>query len=109
VAVSPSLYFLFKPRFDAVDVDYLEPERDAGRVSLVALSYANSGDPIRPNSSPLMASGRFQLLSEPQVPQLTRLFGRAVSRSSNIWIPAMYARGESDNERRGTESRPPGG
>jgi hypothetical protein len=92
IAVPPSAYLLFKEMGFNV-VNWYSPyfTADIRRdVPFYALSYAGTGDPLRPAYPPWWDAKNYKTLFEPELPQIPTLFGFPLSRSSITWEVSIY-------------------
>ncbi len=89
IAVWPSLYFLFKPQFEVIDLYWIPPQFEK-IPSYLVLSYAESGDPTQPIFPKNVSRPPSPPLWAPKLPQPTEFFGLPISKSSNTWEGLVF-------------------
>jgi hypothetical protein len=95
MAVAPQSYMLWRQegvRPLTIAYSGFSAPEDRARLTHVALSYIGSGDPSKPTMPGWPVAGEFSLSWSPSTPQKPRMFGLALSRSSQTWESAIYSR-----------------
>jgi hypothetical protein len=95
MAVSPQTYLLWRQEgVRPLCTEYpgfIDPAAQA-RLTTVEMAYRGSRDPNQPQVPVWFAPGSFTLYHQPRLPQIPRLFGVALAKSSYTWESAIYRR-----------------
>jgi hypothetical protein len=96
-AVSPINYILWRQAglHPLINIySGLNVPEDRARVDFFALAYPGSGDLLHPQAVEWMNSEEYAVLFQPALPQQATLLKSQISRSSQTWESAIYARRE---------------
>jgi hypothetical protein len=96
-AVSPINYILWRQAglHPLINIySGLKVPEDRARVDFFALAYPGSGDLLHPQAVEWMNSEEYAVLFQPELPQQATLLKSRISKSSQTWESAIYARRE---------------
>lgn len=95
LAVSPANYMLWRQEglhpLNAVFSGF-NGAQSRGRLAFVALGYSRSDDPAKPEVPEWFSLREFRAVATPRLPQVPRLFGRALQPGNATWESVLFRR-----------------